>query len=420
MFLSTRSHSLCLALLAAACLSASAQSACSTADIVSTSTQVSNIQHHLASIAIEDMDTKVPAAVQRDTAMLKEGLADVAKAVLACESTNAQPSVLKNALAKALKADAHEPDNATFPWGGDLRITVDQASAPQLLFVQLQYAIECGDDTMLLVFIPEHGHWTEKLLWQSPAYKDDSGAFGDFFLHTILPGKTPDGWSLVIAHGKPWCMSRFSGFDIDVLTPVANDPHPRVLWHTGRGYSRGDFIPSLKASGNIFEFRIHEDEMLFDMDNAFERTVIYRYRINGTNVTRLEPIATTGRGFVEEWFSMPWPEAKDQTLPINSEALQRIHQRYETSYPPNSNIYTSWTAGPVQSCSAAGRFQVAFDSQHNKIVPGKPGGEQDKPVPYYFQIKQIDNGYEMESVSQTSDPTCIGPDLMSKPAIKSH
>jgi hypothetical protein len=406
--------------LATACLSASAQTSCSaTATAIATaSAQVAEIQHHLSAIKLQDMDTDVPPSLQQETTLLKQSLATAVQAVLACQPLDAQPAALKTALATALKANAPEPENATFPWGGDLRVTVDQTSIPHLLRVRVGYAIECGEDTMLLLFAPEQGHWSNKLVWQSPAYKDDSGAFGDFFLTTLLPGSTPDDWRVVVAHGKPWCTSRFSGFGIDILAPTSDPAHPQILWHTDRGYSRGDFVPSLKSSNEIFEFRINEDAMSFDIDNAFERTVIYRYRLTGNTVTRLEPIATNGRGFVEEWLSMPWPEAKDQSLPTNTEPLQRIHHLYEASDPKDSNTYTSWTAGPVRSCSTAGHFQVAFDSQLNKIVPAKPGGDQDPPVHYYFQIKQIANGYEMEAVSRTPDPTCHGPDLMAKPAAK--
>jgi hypothetical protein len=399
--------------LAIACASACAQTTCSAIAIADASAQVTEIQHRLGAIKMEDLETDVSPSLQLDTNLLKQRLATAVRAVLACQPIDAQPSALQTSLAQALKANAPEPNNATFPWGGNLRIAVDRTVSPQLLRVQVSYAIECGEDTVLLLFAPEQGHWSNKLLWQSPAYKDDSGAFGDFFLTAILPGKTPDDWRVVVAHGKPWCTSRFSGFGIDVLAPASDAAHPQILWHTNRGYSRGDFVPSLKASNDIFEFRINEDAMSFDIETAFERTVIYRYRVSGNTVTRLEPIATNGRGFVEEWLSMPWAEAKDQSLVTNTEPLQRIHHLYETSDPKDSNAYTSWTAGPVRSCATHGHYQVAFDSQLNKIVPGKPGGEQDPPIPYYFQIQQVPSGYEMESAASTPDPTCHGSNLMS-------
>jgi hypothetical protein len=405
-------------LLAAACLPAAAQTPCSTAAIASATAQVNDIQHHLSAIKMEDVDTDVPPSLQQETTLLKQSLATTVQAVLACQPIDAQPAALQTTLATTLKANAPEPPEAHVPWGSNLRVTVDQTSSPHILRVQVSYAIECGEDTMLLLFAPENGHWSNKLLWQSPAHKDDSGAFGDFFLTTLLPGPTPNDWRLVAAHGKPWCTSRFSAFNIDIVAPTADPTHPQILWHTERDYSRADFAPTLKASNDTFELRIHVDDMLFDPDNGYERTTIYRYRLAGTTVTRLEPIATNGRGFVEEWLHMPWPEAKDQSLPTNTEPLQRIHHLYEASDPKDSNTYTSWTVGPVRACSTPGHFQVAFDSQLNKIVPGKPGGEQDPPVHYYFQIKQIANGYEMEAASRTPDPTCHGPDLMAKPAAK--
>jgi hypothetical protein len=420
MHTSPRRRSLVMVFLAILSLSTVAQVPCSKIAIANASSQLNDIQHRLSSIKLEDMDTEVPPSIQQDTTLLKNRLAHAVEAVLACNPTDAQPSALETSLAQALKANVSEPNNTFDAWGSDLHISVDQTSNPHFLLVRLQYAIERGDDNMLLVFAPQQGHWSEKLLWQSPAYKDDSGAFGDFFLTATLSGTTPDDWRIVVAHGKHWCTSRFSGFGIDVLAPTSDPAHPQVLWHTDRGYSRSDFTPTLKASGDTFELRLHADEMSFDIETAFERTVIYRYRISGTTVTRLEPIATTGRGFVEEWLSMPCPEAEDQSLTTHSEALQRIHHQYETSYPKDSIIYTSWTAGPLRSCATAGQFQVVFDAQLTKMVPGKPGGEQDPPIPYYFQIEQIGSGYEMESTSTASDLTCICPDLMAKPAVKAH
>jgi len=406
--------------LAIACPSACAQVSCSTSAITSASSQVADTQHHLASIRMAEMDTDVSPSLQQDTSLLKQDLAKAVQAVLACQPIEAKPAAIRDALAHILKANLPDPkpSEPVSSWGSDLHVTVDQTSSPQLLRVQLSYSIECGVDTMLFLFAPEQAHWSEKLLWQSPPYKDDSGAFGDFFLTAILPAKSPDDWRLVVAHGKPWCTSRFSGFGIDVLSPTSDPVHPQVLWHTERGYSRSDFTPTLKSSADTFELRVHADEMSFDIERAFERTVIYRYRVSGSNVTRLQPIATSGRGFVEEWLSMPWPEAKDQTLPTNAEKVKPIHQLYESSYTKNTDSYIAWTSGPVQSCSAPGRFQVTFTAQLNKSVPGQPGVEKDEQVSYYFQIKQITNGYELESASETPDPVCTGPDLMAKPDIK--
>ncbi|MGA7158952.1 MAG: hypothetical protein WBY53_19055 [Acidobacteriaceae bacterium] len=382
---------------------------------------IGNLRADLRSTKLPDDDIgiDIPVSVQSDLTHLKNALAKVAADVFACRGASALAPLIQDELAKLLDANPPQPPPNTivmngdkryaewlaFEYGRNLLVNV-QSLAPNLLSVEFTFHIPCGDDTMLMVFERDSDHWEERLLWQAPAYKEISGAFGDFFLTAVLPGATPNDWRLVIAHGKPWCTSRFSGFDIDVLAPQPNDPRPRVLWHTDRGYSRDNFAPTLKAVGDTFELRIHDDAMLFDPANGFERTVIYHYRVSGTSVARLEPIATNGRGFVEEWLSMPWPEAADQSLSASTEALQRIHHLYETSYPEHSNTYTSWNAGPVRACSAPKNFQVAFDTQLNRIVPGKPGGDEAPPS----RTSSISS-----KSSKISDPTCSGPDLMSKP-----
>ena len=230
--------------------------------------------------------------------------------------------------------------------------------------------------------------------WHSDRYEEISGAFGDFFVYIVIPGAATSDMRVVVAHGTPWCTSRFSGFAIDVLAPSAQGDAPRVVWHTARGYSRGDFATSLRAIGEGFELRTNEPAM--DM-NAYERTVVYRYRISGDKVERIEPIALNGRGFVEEWLDMPWDEAKDQTAPEAIEALRRIHERV-AQLDRDPKTYVGYTYGPVRACLMKGRFEVEMDAD--------PGGRQ------FYTIEQGQNGYTMINISTTQDERCSGPDLM--------
>jgi hypothetical protein len=211
----------------------------------------------------------------------------------------------------------------------------------------------------------------------------------------VTPGVKPDGMRIVVAHGTPWCTSRFSGFAIDVLAPAARGVDaPRVVWHTARGYSRGDFATSLRTTEGGFELRLNEPTM--DID-TFERTVVYRYRLTGDQVARIEPIATNGRGFVEEWLKMPWDEAKDQTAPEAVDALRRIHERV-AQLDSDPKTYVGYAYGPVRACSLKGRYEVEMDAD--------PGGRQ------FYAIEQGKNGYTMVNFSTKQDERCTGPDLM--------
>jgi hypothetical protein len=249
--------------------------------------------------------------------------------------------------------------------------------------------------------------------WQSPPLKQISDAFGDFFLTATLSNPEVENGKphFVVAHGTPWCTSRFSGFAMDVLSPASDPNSPKVLWHTGRSYSRGDFETKIKATGNTFELRVNDSCM--DI-NCYERHVIYRYRIDKhEGVHRIQPIATDARGFVEEWLSAPWSESQTFSEPKASLALQKVHDEFspEPKSDPGKD-YTTHSYGPVRACKTPGMFQVQINSTLEKIVPGKPGGESQPRPTHYFHVRGVEDGYRMVSAPTEPAPSCSGPDLM--------
>jgi hypothetical protein len=356
---------------------------------------------------------------------LKDSLNEAAQTVLACHDTSTSPAVIQRELASLLHANLPEPPDeppataddidkpVTDVFGTDLKVRVTgPPSSPQLLSVQFSFGISCGDDNVLLLFEAENTGWKEAMRWQSPLLTDIGHAFGDFFVWSILPGEGTQTWRVVVAHGKPWCTSRISGFNIDVLEPTASASRPRVVWHTDRGYSRGDFEPSLKASGNIFELRLNEDAMHFDMNQAFERRAIYRYRVTANIVDRIEPIAINARGFVEEWLDMPWNEAAAQTTDSASLTLKGMHVSFQQEPKDEKNSFIEPSFGPVLACKQTKQFQVEFDASRETFVPNKPGGDS-KPLPStYFRVLETGDGYQMLSATHKPDPSCNGRDLM--------
>lgn len=413
-------------ILLASAVTGNAQDTCSQPRQKESAAAVASIRMKLRSVKLEEMDTNVPETAQQLIPQLKSALAQTSRAVLACHNSAIDPHALESEIAILLHANPPQPPpnsvvkngDPRYPewlsekYGSNLLVSVRRPQ-PQLLSVQFQFHIECGDDTALVLFEQQGTQWHEKLVWQAPPYKEISGAFGDFFLTSILSGDAPGTWKVVAAHGTPWCTSRFSGFDLDVLAPSSDDPdHPRVVWHTQRGYSRFDYEPRLRAAGDTFELRLHDDEMVFDLDDAFERLVVYRYRVSGDKVTRIEPVAAHARGFVEEWLNMPWEEAAAQSDPAQAGKLQAVHKQYEVSFK-NTDDYTNWRSGSVQACNTYDRFQVIMTTERDRIVPGKPGGESTPGPTYYFQLQQ-DNGYRLLAITATPDPSCTGPDLMKK------
>jgi hypothetical protein len=388
-----------------------AQLTCSKTAQTAGATAVTNIRMQLRAIKpAVDMDTNVPAAAQTLIPQLKAALLQTAQAALACHDAAIDPQVLEKEIATQLNANPPQPPPGVSAQPGDTRyaeMLSDEYSSdllvsvarpqPQLLSVQFQFHIECGEDTVWILFEQQNSKWQLKLVWQAPPYTEINGAFGDFFLATVLPADATGGLQVAAAHGSPWCTSRFSGFSMDVLQPSPSDAAPKVLWHTQRGYSRGDTAPGLRSTADGFELRLNAPA---DDISGFERNVIYRYKVAGAQVTRVEPIAANGRGFVEEWLSMPWDEAQGQTAPEAIAGMKIVHDHL-ADLDKNSNTYVTFSYGPVRSCLTPGRYEVEMDAD--------PGG------PEFYAIAEAPNGYVMTNYGTTQDERCSGPNLMKKP-----
>jgi hypothetical protein len=407
-----------------------AQSACVPGAIPAAGARVQAVVAELRKnqLAQDAMETNVPQEIAEQMTRLKEVLSVASDAVLACEKPSVETGQLRKNLNRTLHANGSVGDMTdSIPIGGrgsgeeagsyghNLRVGVSRpAGVTGLLEVEFSINIECGDDTMLLVYEMQDGHWKQRLRWQSPPLMEISDAFGDFFMSAIVAtpagsGKEDSPWRLVVAHGTPWCTSRWSNFKMDVLEPGSSPASPRVDWHMNRSFSRGDFPTRLKAFGNGFELRLNT--MCLDPD-CYERHVIYRYRLEANGVVhRVGPIATNSRGFVEEWLSAPWEELSEVTAAEGASDLQAVHESFE-HWKKSDSEFVSHRYGPVRACANAGVFQVEINSKLDTIDPGKPGGDS-KPLPSrYFHVREGKDGYVMVSAPTESDPTCTGPDLM--------
>jgi hypothetical protein len=349
--------------------------------------------------------------------VFKESLVALADTALQCAPEGVNPKQFESSLAKLLDAnkpvinevyDPKKPPQLDHIYGDeiDVKVTV-QANAPKLLLVKIGFGIACGGDSLLLVFEKRDGSWSNAIRWQSDDYNDISGAFGDFFAYQVMPQKDSEGWNLAVAHGHPWCTSRWSGFDLDVIQPSTDNAPQRVFFHKNSGYVR-DTDPIMKIVPEGVQLRVETGSL--DM-GLMTRPVIYRYRISGKQVDRIQPIANNGRDFVDEWLQAPWSDSTHWSLPSALVDLEATHKRIETLNDPKSKETPSFTYGPVRSCSdSSSHFQVEFDE--GWWVEGQKDWRPDKPT--YFQIQQGKNSFTMLSASGKPDPHCTGHDIMPK------
>lgn len=399
-----------------------AQTPCTPAQLSDAADRVHHIQQGLKQVNVEEMDTDVPAEARDLITQLKDALSCAADATLAGATPSVDPVELQQKLAHVLSAnppqpppdtairqDDHRFDEALGIYGHNLRVQVSRPpTVASLIEVEFSINIECGQDHMLLVYALGSGAWSRQMRWQASPLKKISDAFGDFFLATILP--TPEGGTfgarVVVAHGKPWCTSRMSGLDIDLLSPGADPNSPKVLWHTDRGYSRFNFTPTIRSSDDTFELRLNAPAG--DPD-GFERRVIHRYQADERlGVHRIQPIAINARGFVEEWLDAPWSEAEGFLSQGAAPALQQVHHLFERPVKLDAE-FVSYSYGPVRACDAPKTFQVQMDPTLIRLRPQY----ESQPLPIrYFQVRQTENGYLMVSAPTEPAPTCTGPNLM--------
>jgi hypothetical protein len=367
--------------------------------------EVKMAQARLRAIAVEEMDTDVPEAAQAPMLALKSALLAAVDARLKCEKDVVDAGALEAGLNAQLGGDPEGPSTASGErttggaYGSDLHFAVRRPEKPAgLLTVVATFDVECGRDTVLLVYRWDGWSWRRALSWQAERYDKVSGAFGDWFDFAVLQDGQAGEWLVAVVHGTPWCTSRVSGFAVDVLQPSRGGQPQRVTFHKAHGYLR-DTDPTFRARADGFELRV--SMLSLDLDKL-ERTGIFRYRVRDGKVERVQPAANNGRDFVDEWLQVGWEEASRWSAPAGLAALAAQHARLEKLQDYGTPNRPSFRYGPVRSCKDDPRhFQVELDLS--------PGG------PTYFQIRTGDNSFEMVAVSESADPQCTGPDIMKKP-----
>ncbi len=188
-----------------------------------------------------------------------------------------------------------------------------------------------------------------------------------------------------------------SGFEIDVIRPEG-ERKQRVIAHVKHGYSRGDMVPKMKATGDGQGFDLRLSRSSADM-NVFEYVGIFRYRLTGDGMERVQPIAMNGRGFVEEWLAADWSDAERWSDTGAKEALRLEHARVNKTERGEGGELPSY--GAVRGC--------AEDGKHFQVEVG-----HEKAGTVYFQIEQGVNSFTMVAAGGREDARCKGADIMKR------
>jgi hypothetical protein len=317
-----------------------------------------------------DGDPQVSPAARRDILKLKDSIAHLANAYMDCQPPDANPQRIQEALSTlipAIRADDNRYGSA---------LSFEAAITDRLVSITATFGVNCGLDTMLLIYAPSKSSWAEVLRYQSPPYDDVSGAFWSF-KHKISPPDANGAWFVITSRVMPWCSSTWSSIEYAILRPG-----PKVLLKKSESmwWGNEDF-GTLAATPTTAEIRYTDRSIDMAVHN---RPHIRRYEISGDSVKRVPPVAESPRDFVDEWIVSPWSEARDWSAP----GLQSFHAQAKKS----ASEFVS-----IQNC------------------PGQPDTVQvgvtdikTEETHLYFRVTGTTT-FKMLSVRTTQDPSCSGP-----------
>jgi hypothetical protein len=391
-----------------------ADSSCSQERLKQAAEKVKTAQNELLALGVGGggMDTSVPAGTQNQIRAFKDALAAAADAFMNCERGGTSDAKgIESRLAELLGANradsvrkpAGDSDAADRDldqiYGANLKLTArSEDHDPPLISFKIGFGIACGRDEMLLMYQAsqngsENG-WRRVIRWQSDPYKEISGAFGDFFEYVLVGPQHGDEWLVAAAHGKPWCTSNYSGFDLDVIKPGGSIAPQHTLFHKESRYRR-DAAPTMRGEPDGFLLRLNITSL---SPNSNERPGVYHYRLHQGQIHRYQPVADNVRDFLDEWLQADWIEAAEWTARNNLKSLGREHEIMEGLISSSESKAPDISYGPVQACSGKQKLvQVELD--------GAPAGFK------YFQIEQSKDSFTMVSGSNSADAKCTGPDL---------
>lgn len=392
-------------------VTARAQQSCAPSTLQTAAHAVKSAQMRLLAIQVPVMDENVSPDTSAEIAAFKHAIAAAIQDWIVCRAGlhPAAQSVQKH-LAIWLGANQPtKPSTATYSdrpaadvYGARLMISVRELNSfPEILGIQAGFGIPCGDDNQLMLFERTGEHWHRVLLWQSGPYKKISGAFGDFFDYVLLPPPVAGKWELAAVHGMPWCTSRFSAFKVDLLQLMTHGSPQRLLFHYNGNYNRGVHAPTINTSPHGFQLTIETPSL--DLDQ-FTKTSIYRFRIQGDEVRRIQPIATTPVGFVDSWLQSKWIQAQQWSDPGQFARLQNQHSALESTWKAN---YPELTYKSARSCSDThDNYQV----QLQVTIYQKQRTDRIKQL--YFLIHKTNHAFTMLAISPHANPGCNGPNTL--------
>lgn len=388
--------------------------ACSQSEVTRTAAQVDSARKRLLALPIGiGLQPDVSPVAQQTIAETKDALGDFINAYLRCVSRQADAPTIQ----KELSALGHAfalPPGQFFPedqipadlgkFGFELYFDVRMFESPRLIGVTAKFSIECGGDTVLLMFAPDNDSWKEVLRWQKKAYATvDGGTLG--FDYGVSPPDDAGQWFVVTHEVAPWCSSTWSSIRYSVLKPTAEPLRPRVVFSGAEEmwWGNEDF-GVLTVQKDAFDLRFHSSSIDAGVHN---RVWVRHYSVIGDTIQQTQPVAVSPRDFVDEWIVSPWQQAEQWSSKSAVGELRQAHEGWFRREKFDNSLLEYYS---VNRC--------ADSHDHYQVEIGEETGPNFETARcFYFQVSG-NGAYTMLRVSEKPDPRCSGPDILDEMSTK--
>ena len=385
---------------------------CSQSAVASTAKQVQLARKNLLSLPIGDgLQTDVSPAAQQAVASMKNAVSEFVRSYMRCAPARLDDAAVERSLStlvggyelprgQVISNDHLPPDFGKY--GFELYFGVRQTENPRIVSITADFSIECGGDTVLLIFSPKDGSWSEVLHWQTKPYTTVAGGTMAFD-YGISPVDESGGWYAVVHTIAPWCSSTWSSIQYEALRPTADAVKPRVLlsksdymWWGNEDYGK------VEVGRNECDIRFHSSSIDGGVHN---RVFIRHYSVMGNTVRRTQPVAVSPRDFVDEWIVSPWSEARAWSSGASLSGLRQAHDMWSRNDKADNRLLDFCS---VHRCSGE-NYQVEVCEETGKNFTVSHSS--------YFEVAGS-GPFTMTHVSASPNPECKGRDLLEDMATK--
>jgi len=363
----------------------------SVSDLASTALQLNQV-------APGDEDWKVPLAARPLLTTFKQQLRELIGRELnggaGAGSAEAIRARLANALAREGAPVVEADWQADNPYGRVIGLEVRRpAGLDRWLAVMVKQQITCGEDASLYFFEQREGGWRLAFDLESNGYEDVSGALGSFDFR-VSPPDSQGQFFIVAVDVNPWCSSNWQRIRYRAFRPGGDPLHPQPFFQEEETtYIQFGYELSVAADRFRVSFSGYQHLDAGILIRRFSRA----YRITGTQVERIGPLAEEENGFIDEWISLPWEIAGRWVVPSKRGSLRAWHGRLQEMLQKHGmDVFTQFRwwgdCGPSRFLSV-----LDFEWEH----PLKP-----VPRELFFTVQRDGNDFKMERIDMTEQEGC--------------